>query len=102
MAIVIINEYLMTAAPFLNLKIKWATVKSKVKIVGKSAGYNWKLSTKFPLNNSIKDRCIPQPGQSIPDIALYGQVIKWSSSQWMIECIYKKIKKSPDCSGDFH
>lgn len=66
----IIKEYFTTIAPYLNLRYKCKQVKLNVKIMGISAGYKYKLSERFPFNNSITARCIPQPGQSIPVIAL--------------------------------
>ena len=65
-----INEYLINIAPFLKLRNKWEAVKHNVKITGIKAGYNFRLAIKFPFNNSIKERCMPQPGQSMPDICL--------------------------------
>ncbi len=76
MLTVVMKEYLMMAAPFVNFKIKCDTVNNNVKIVGKSAGYKCRLSNRFAFNSSMKERCIPQPGQSNPVNALYGQVIK--------------------------
>ena len=65
-----INEYLIMAAPFLNLKIIWHAVKNNVNITGSKAGYNSKLPIKSPFNKAMKERCIPQPGQSIPEYFL--------------------------------
>jgi hypothetical protein len=76
-----IKEYFTTIAPYLNLKYKCKQVKPNVKIIGKRAGYKYKLSERFPFNNSTMALCIPQPGHSIPVIALYGQVSRWFSSQ---------------------
>ncbi len=64
------KEYLMKTAPFLNLKYKCAAVKPSVNRTGSKAGYILILAIKLPCNNSIKDRCMPQPGQSMPDICL--------------------------------
>ncbi len=68
--VVKINEYLINIAPFLKLRNKWVAVKQSVNKTGNKAGYNLKLAIKFPFNNSMKERCIPQPGQSMPDICL--------------------------------
>lgn len=70
MEVVNINENFMMAAPFLKLKYKCETVIPSVIITGNKAGYNLKLDMKSPFNISMKERCIPQPGQSIPDTCL--------------------------------
>lgn len=64
------KEYLIPVAPFLKLNIKCAHVKPRVNNTGSKAGYILKLAIKSPLSNSIKDRCMPQPGQSIPNNCL--------------------------------
>ena len=61
-----INEIFKTKAPFSNLKIRWRIRKESKKKVGSNAGYTFRLSIKFPFNNSINALCIPQPGHSIP------------------------------------
>ena len=70
MEVVKIKEYFMVAAPFLKLKNKCDAVIPSVIITANKAGYNLMLSKKFPFNNSMKERCIPQPGQSMPDTCL--------------------------------
>lgn len=51
-------------------------VKPKSAIIGIVAGYNFSDCKKSPCNNAKIDRCIPQPGQSIPVNDLNGQVIR--------------------------
>lgn len=68
--VVIINEYLIIVAPFLNLKIKCDKVKHKTNSTGNKAGYSCMLIKKFPFSNSMKERCIPHPGQLIPTTCL--------------------------------
>jgi len=49
------------------------------------------LEKKFPLSNSINARCIPHPGQSMPNSCLLKHGIMCDSSQFMIEFIYAKL-----------
>ena len=79
--VVIKKEYFTYAAPFLNLKYTCTAVNTSVNITGNKAGYKRMLPLKSPFSNSINERCMPQPGQSIPISALEGQVSRWFSNQ---------------------
>ena len=71
--IININEIFKTNAPCLNLNFKCKGRKLNINIIGIKAGYALMLSIKFPLSNSIKARCIPQPKQSITKYCFQGQ-----------------------------
>ena len=55
-------------------------------IVGNKAGYNKILSKILPLSNSINERCIPQPKQSIPKFFFHGQECILDSNHCIMLC----------------
>lgn len=71
--------HLIMVAPFLKLNFKCTTVNIIKKIKGVNAGYNSKLVDRSPFNKAKKLRCIPQPGQSMLNSFLLGQVSMWCS-----------------------
>jgi hypothetical protein len=64
------KEITITLAPFFILKMRCNIKKATVNNNGIKAGNKVKLSIKFPLVNSTKDLCAPQPGHSIPNVDL--------------------------------
>jgi len=57
----------------LNLNLKFKKIKENNKINVKIAGYMLNAAIKSPLIIKAKERCIPQPGQSIPKSCLLRQ-----------------------------
>ena len=72
------------AAPFLILNIKCKNKNVNIKMIGINAGKIKKLPVTSPLNNKIKLRCMPHPGQSKCVTALNMQGSWWVSSQLVI------------------
>ena len=71
-AFIIIKLTLILYA-YLNLKKKLIAIIRKRSIKVKIAGYKKKAFFKLPLVTCIKARCIPQPGQSMPNSCLFKQ-----------------------------
>ena len=58
---------------YLNLNFKFIKIKPNNKMSVKIAGYILKAAIKSPLIIKAKDRCNPQPGQSMPKSCLLKQ-----------------------------
>ena len=68
-----IKKYFSTFCNTKELIFRFITKSTSSIINGINGGYNFMLSKKLPLSNSIIERCIPQPGHSIPKKSFVGQ-----------------------------
>ena len=68
-----IKKYFSTFCNTKEFIFKFITNSTNNIIIGINGGYSFMLSKKLPLSNSIIERCIPQPGHSIPKKCFVGQ-----------------------------
>ncbi len=68
-----IKKYFRTFCNTKELTFRFIIKSTSNIIIGINGGYNFMLSKKLPLSNSIIERCIPQPGHSIPKKCFVGQ-----------------------------
>ena len=73
---------LMINAPRRKSSCKCSIAKQNRKIMGMVAGYRCQDAVRLPRKSAMKDRCKPQPGQSMSKACLIGHLSKCDSSQF--------------------